>query len=160
MQKYSWADVETFAHLLARRYKELQATPPDVIVGLETGGAFVAGLLKPIMGVKHMVVLDVIAEGGDYYLGGLAQLQDMGDAVVFGVDDGFRRGELFEQLGKAIRRVGATEQLGAFVRVDWFRPEEAHRRPSEELVDRIMYVETVTNASGVSWPWKENRLMG
>ena len=125
----------------------------DLIVGLETGGAYVAAQLKTLLRVRHMVVLDVVNEDGNYRLGSTVRLNP--DLVVgrhvLCVDDSFYRGGLLAELHDVVVSMGGLPLQAAIARIRG--PRELQSSPNMVFVDELP-----CGAGGrpchPNWPWK------
>lgn len=114
---FTWQEFEAACVELAKMVKA-SGYQPDVIAGLETGGVFVAGMLKKLLGVETMVALDVVEVAGVYRLGGLAQLDRlrMAGKRLLGVDDGIRTGNLLlVEMPQLAARLGAELRCASMV---------------------------------------------
>lgn len=144
-REVSWDEVAEMAEKLAAKLLEGDAF--DIVVGMETGGAYVAAMLKRMLNIPHMVALDVAARDGDYWLNGIGRLhpKSIRGMNVLCVDDGFNRGILLHELVEQVRGYGATAQPAAIIRIG-SRAEEAGRLGDAIAVQHV--------SKNFSWPWK------
>lgn len=141
----SWGEVELMAFELAKQV--LETDKPDLIVGLETGGCYVAAMLKQILGVPHMVTLDVVHENEGYRLGGHAALsrEAVNGLLVLCVNDGLRRGILLNELVIKTRHLGGIPLPAALIRIG----DEAG---DAGRLDDALTVHHIDR--DLDWPWK------